>query len=96
MFGTSRKADGTKNDWGNLIFAIDPELLVNSLADFQAGVSDLIARLKDRKTLPTVDEILVPGERGDAFYEATMAVGEIEINDNLWRDLQVVAESGVS
>jgi len=92
LVGTSRKEDGTKKDWGNLIFAIDPELLVDDLDDFRAGVSDLIQRLKTKKTLSDVDEILVPGERGDKFYDSIMSVGGIEIDDNLWHDLQAVAE----
>lgn len=91
LIGTSRKADGTKEDWGNLIFAIDPELLADDLESFQAGVSDLIERLKSRKKLPDVDEILVPGERGDKFYDQVMAAGELEIDDNLWQQLRDVA-----
>jgi LDH2 family malate/lactate/ureidoglycolate dehydrogenase len=91
LVGTSRKADGTKDDWGNLVFAIDPELLVDSLDDFQVAVSDLITRLKSTKTLPNVDEILVPGERGDQFYDAVMASGTIDMDDKLWDALQSVA-----
>lgn len=94
LVSASRKADGTKEDWGNLIFAIDPELLADDLDSFKEGVSDLIARLKDRKKLPNVDEILVPGERGDKFHENVMATNTIEIDDNLWQQLQVVAGIG--
>lgn len=96
LVGASRKEDGTKDDWGNLIFAIDPELLADDVESFQAGVSDLIERLKTKKTLPGVDEILVPGERGDRFYAEVMASGEIEIDENLWQELQAVAQNGVS
>lgn len=93
LVGASRNADGTKEDWGNLVFAVDPELLADDLDSFKEGVSDLMARLKDRKKLPEVDEILVPGERGDNFYKNVMATGEIEIDDNLWQQLQAVAET---
>jgi len=96
LVGTSRKEDGTKNDWGNLIFAIDPELLADDVESFQASVSDLIERLKSQKTLPNVDEILVPGERGDQFYEQVMTAGEIEMDDNVWEQLQAIAENGDS
>jgi L-2-hydroxycarboxylate dehydrogenase (NAD+) len=96
LVGASRKADGTKDDWGNLVFAIDPELLADDLESFKEGVSELITRLKDRKKLPSVDEILVPGERGDKFYENVMATNIIEIDDNLWQQLQVIAETGTS
>jgi len=92
LVGTSRNDDGTKNDWGDLLFAIDPELLVDDVESFRASVSDLITRLKTKKTLPDVDEILVPGERGDKFYETVMSAGEIEIDDNLWQELQAAAD----
>ncbi len=91
LVGASRKPDGTKHDWGSLVFAIDPELLADDLATFRAGVSDLMARLKKRKRLPGVDELLVPGERGDRFYQKVTAAGEIELEDKLWRELQAVA-----
>lgn len=91
LVGASRKPDGTKYDWGSLVFAIDPELLADDLETFRAGVSDLMARLKERKRLPGVDELLIPGERGDRFYEKVMAAGEIELEDKLWQELQAVA-----
>lgn len=92
LVGASRSADGAKRDWGNLVFAIDPELLADDLQTFRVGVSDLIARLKNRKRLPGFDELLVPGERGDQFYEKAMAAGEIELEDQLWHDLQAAAK----
>lgn len=92
LVGASRNDDGTKSDWGNLVFAVDPELLADDLETFKKGATDLIQRVKDRKKLPNVDEILVPGERGDRFYETVMATGEIEIDDNLWHELQAIAK----
>lgn len=94
LVGASRKEDGTKNDWGNLVFAIDPELLVDGLDDFRDGVSEIIRRLKGLKTLPDVDELMFPGERGDRNYEAAIEAGEVEIDANLWEQLQAVAKSG--
>ena len=93
LVGASRNEDGTKADWGNLVFAVDPELLADDLESFKKGATDLIERVKQRKKLPNVDEILVPGERGDKFYEGVMATGEIEIDDNLWHELQAIAKS---
>ena len=92
LLGASRNPDGTKLDWGNLVFAIDPELLAEDLASFQAGVSDLLARVKQLKRLPGVVEILTPGERGDRVYAAIMAAGAIEIDDGVWRELREVAD----
>ena len=91
LLGAARNPDGTKRDWGNLIFAIDPELLADDLGSFQAGASDLLWRVKQLKRLPGVDEILTPGERGDRIYAEIMAAGAIEIDDGVWRDLRTVA-----
>ena len=93
LVGATRDETGKKIDWGNLVFAIDPELLADDLASFQAGVSDLLARVKALKRLPGVDEILAPGERGDQVYERVLADGEIEMDEQIWRDLQAVGES---
>ena len=93
LVGATRKADGSKLDWGNLVFAIDPELLADDLEDFRAGVSDLIARTKSLKRLPNVDEILAPGERGDQFYARVLAEGAVELDEQIWKDLQAVARS---
>ena len=80
-----------KSDWGNLIFAIDPELLAENLESFQADVSELLGRAKALKRLPGVDEIPVPGERGDKYFASVMAAGEIELDDKIWRELKAVA-----
>ncbi len=93
LVGASRDEAGVKLDWGNLVFAIDPELLADDLASFRAGVSALLTRVKGLKRLPGVDEILAPGERGDRVYERVMAAGEIELDERIWRDLQAVGAS---
>lgn len=91
LLGATRNPDGTKRDWGNLVFAIDPLLLADDLAGFEADVSDLVARVKQLKRLPGVREILLPGERGDRFYATIKAAGEIEIDAKVWRELRQVA-----
>ena len=93
LVGAARKDDGTKLDWGNLVFAIDPELLADDLDTFRAGVSDLLSRVKQLKKLPGVDEILTPGERGDRIFEQITAAGAVELDDRVWRELQEVADS---
>lgn len=93
LVGAVRDEAGKKRDWGNLVFAIDPELLADDLASFQAGVSDLLARLKRLRRLPGVEEILAPGERGDRIHERIMAAGEIEMDEQIWLDLQAVGAS---
>ncbi len=93
LVGAIRNEDGTKRDWGNLVFAIDPELLADDLDSFQAGVSDLLARVKNLKQLPGVDEILAPGERGDQYYDRVMSAGAVELDEGIWLQLQAVADS---
>ena len=93
LVGATRKEDGTKLDWGNLVFAIDPELLADDLETFLAGVSDLLSRVKQLKKLPGVDEILTPGERGDRVFERNTAAGALDLDERVWRELNEVADS---
>ena len=93
LVGATRNEDGTKLDWGNLVFAIDPELLTDDLQTFRAGVSDLIARVKQQALLPGVEEILVPGERGDRIHARNLAAGELELDERVWQELQALAGS---
>ncbi|MDE2638262.1 MAG: Ldh family oxidoreductase [Chloroflexota bacterium] len=93
LVGAIRDDRGRKLDWGNLVFAIDPELLADDLDNFQAGVSDLLARMKRLKRLPGAEEILAPGERGDQIYERLTAAGVIEIDEQIWLDLQAAGAS---
>ncbi len=92
LVGATRKEDGTKLDWGNLVFAIDPELLADDLETFQAGVSDLLSRVKQLKKLPGVDEIFTPGERGDRVFERNTAAGALDLDERVWRELNEVAD----
>lgn len=77
--------------WGNLIIAMDPELLIDR-EQFAKNVSRLAARVKETKKLPGVEEILLPGERGNRLTKSRRSSGEIEIEDNLYRELQKIAE----
>jgi LDH2 family malate/lactate/ureidoglycolate dehydrogenase len=90
LVGASRDQAGRKLDWGNLVMVIDPALLTERGA-FTAQVEDLIERVKATKKLPGVDEILVPGERGNRIREAALAEGALEIEDGLWSALQQAA-----
>ncbi len=76
------------NNWsGHLVLAIDPDLLGGKKA-LRAGVSKMIEKVKATKKLPGVAEILMPGERGDRLTKQALKSGEIEIEDNLYRELQ--------
>jgi LDH2 family malate/lactate/ureidoglycolate dehydrogenase len=95
LVGATRDADGSKSDWGNLVMAIDPNLLAGREA-FMALVDDLLARVKASRRLPGIDEILVPGERGDRLRAAALQAGEIEVEDGLWTALLTAAGTNAS
>jgi L-2-hydroxycarboxylate dehydrogenase (NAD+) len=78
-----------RSNWGNFVCALDPGLFVDG-ETFERNVALLAAQVKGAKRLPDVDEILVPGERGDRILQRAMDAGEIEVEDNLWRELNKV------
>lgn len=81
----------TAGSWGNLIYVIDPDLLVDR-DQFAEQMRQLADSVKNTHKLPGVDEILVPGERGTRQTQAVLAAGEIEIEPNLWAALNAVLE----
>lgn len=76
---------------GNLVLAIDPNLL-REKDDFKNEVSSIIQRIKNSKKMNGVDEIMVPGEKGDRLVENVLKSGEIEIEDNLLSSLKEVVK----
>jgi LDH2 family malate/lactate/ureidoglycolate dehydrogenase len=91
LVAATYSADGRKLDWGNLVIAFDPELLVDA-ESFKQEASDLIQRVKATLRLPGIDEVLVPGERGDRLMQAALESGSIEIDDALWQALLQAAQ----
>ena len=79
-------------DWGNLVYAIDPELLVDK-SIFTKQVSELIAQVKSSKKSPGIDQIYVPGERGDQIMQKCLQKNSIEIEDNLYKGLSTRAST---
>ncbi len=90
LVGTTPAADGKKGDWGNLIIVIDPELL-GDRETFAQRVAELAEKVKATKRLPGVEEILIPGERGNRILEVALREGAIEIEDKLWQALKAKA-----
>jgi L-2-hydroxycarboxylate dehydrogenase (NAD+) len=83
---------GIGDDWGNLVVALDPGLLV-SPDKFRRDVSQLVERMKKAERLPRVTELVVPGERGDVLSRQRLDADEIGVDDNLLRELERVAAS---
>ena len=80
------------NNWaGDLIIAIDPEIL-NGTENVRAGIATIIEKVKATKKLPGTEEILMPSERGNRLAKQVEESGEIEIEDNLWAKLQDLAK----
>ena len=48
-------------------------------------------KVKSTRKLPGVEEIFVPGERGNKATSATFMSGEIEVEDNLLQGLKLAA-----
>lgn len=91
LVSTSPDANGRKTDWGNLVMAIDPELL-SDRGTFEQRVSGFVERLKNAHKLDGVEEILVPGERGDMLLDDAERTGNVEIDDALWSALNQVVK----
>jgi LDH2 family malate/lactate/ureidoglycolate dehydrogenase len=79
----------SEKNWGNLVIAVDPKLL--GQGEFEKRAAAVTERVKGAKKMPGVTEILLPGERGDAFAEKVKADGCINVEANLWRGLQELA-----
>lgn len=82
--------DGATDSSGHLIIAIDPEVL-NGLDSLQEHIDVMVQTVKNSKKLPGVAEILMPSEHGDRIADAVLQSGEIEVEDNLYSELQKAA-----
>jgi LDH2 family malate/lactate/ureidoglycolate dehydrogenase len=88
------KADYFDNDSdnaGNLVIAINPGIFSNK-KDFVKDVTKMTSRIKKAKKLKGVEEIMLPGERGNKLAKSRLKAGIIEIEDNLYKELQKVTE----
>lgn len=69
-------------NWGSLVVAIDPTML-GSLEDFRRRAEEMCARVKGARRLPGVEEILLPGERGDREEARCLAEGALLVSSAL-------------
>jgi L-2-hydroxycarboxylate dehydrogenase (NAD+) len=81
--------DPGKN-WGHLVLAIDPDLF-GDRDEFISNVTTLVENVKATKKLPGIDEIFVPGERGNRHSARIKKSGTIDIEENLLEELRKVA-----
>ena len=81
----------SKQNWGHLILAIDPNLLGDG-SKFMENVGRMIEKIKAAKKLPGVKEIFVPGEKGARLLRQAEVSGEIDIEENLLEGLRIAAK----
>lgn len=78
--------NGSDND-GNVIIAINPDSMAG-MDFFIQEIEKMKKAIKQAKKLDGVDEVMVPGERGDRLRSQILESGEIEIEDNLLAELK--------
>lgn len=72
---------------GNVVIAIDPEAMIGAQR-FVEETTKLAGAIKQAKKLEGVEEVLVPGERGDRLRARALDSGEIEVEDKLLESLR--------
>ena len=77
--------DVSKN-WGNIIYIIDPELLVD-IDQFRNEVTQLQEKVKKSKKLPKIKDVYNPGERGTQRHQISIDSEELEIDKSLYDNL---------
>ncbi|MBU0975755.1 MAG: Ldh family oxidoreductase [Patescibacteria group bacterium] len=78
-------------DWGNLVIAIDPELLVD-IKDFKKNMTKLIKRFKGARKLKGVKELFYPGERGNRMAARCLRQRIVEIEEELLEKMMAEAQ----
>ena len=76
---------------GNVIIAINPEAMVG-MERFIGEISKISKAIKQAKRLEGVEEVMIPGERGDKIRSQIIDRDEIEIEDNLLSSLRSLVE----
>ena len=78
--------DNESENAGNLIIAIDPSIMLDE-NEFLTEVSRIQSVIKSARKAEGISEIFLPGERGDRLTQHVLKTGEIEIEENLWKQL---------
>jgi L-2-hydroxycarboxylate dehydrogenase (NAD+) len=78
---------GEMTNDGNVIIAINPQGLAGN-EFFLGEIAKMKEAIKNAKKLPGVNEIMVPGERGDRIRAQILQSGKIEVEDNLLTELK--------
>jgi LDH2 family malate/lactate/ureidoglycolate dehydrogenase len=76
---------------GNVVIAINPEAMIGT-EKFIEETTKMTVAIRQAKKLEVVEEVLVPGERGDRIRSRVLDSGEIEIEENLFEGLRSFVE----
>lgn len=76
---------------GNVVIAINPDAMIG-MERFIAETTKMTKAIKQAKRLDGVDEVMVPGERGDQVRSRIIDSDEIEVEDNLLSSLRSFVE----
>lgn len=77
---------------GTFVLAIDPGLLAGK-AEFMERSTALVEQVKSAEPLPG-EQVVLPGEQGDAAAEEARQTGKIEIADAIWNELCEFVDKG--
>lgn len=69
-----------KEEWGSLVIAIDPELLVDR-NEFRKNASNLLDKVRDSHTKRDSNGIRLPGERARKLYNKAKESGFVDVDD---------------
>ena len=86
LVGADFNDNDSEND-GNVVIAINPEALVGA-KHFIEETTKMCKAIRQAKKLKGVDEVLVPGERGDKIMSNILRTNEVEVEDNLLKSLR--------
>jgi len=80
---------------GNVVIAINPDAMIG-MRRFIEETSKIVEAIKHAKRLSGVEEIMVPGERGDKLRSKILDDNEIEVEENLLSTLRNFVEGAES
>jgi L-2-hydroxycarboxylate dehydrogenase (NAD+) len=76
-------AGDTRSNWGNLVVAVDPAILVGR-DELEAGVDRLVRSVRATRPRPGFATVDLPGDSRRARARQVEATGYVEIDDDLW------------
>ena len=77
---------------GNFLWALDPEAFMPR-ADFEARMNALIAQIRGGERAPGVDELVLPGERGERRHRELSERGVVSVEQAGWQILTAACEA---